>query len=93
MTERTETAMSETTTLRELAYCLAVNEPEATQEEHLAFLQEAAADLGLSADPHAPLSDVDATTVLAAHASEGQAEEGPDPDAAYDRWLDTQLNV
>lgn len=86
--------MSETTTLQELAYCLAVNEPDATLEEHLAFLQGLAQDLGLSAHPHAPLSDVDADTVLEAHARDAdEVEEGPDPDAAYDRWLDTQLGV
>jgi hypothetical protein len=93
MTERTETAMSETTTLQEMAYCLSVNEPGATFEEHLEFLQEAAEELGLSTDPRAPLSDVDATTVLETHAREADPEEGPDPDAAYDRWLDTQLGA
>jgi len=82
----------ETTTLREMAYCLSVNEPGATLEEHLDFLQEAAAELGLSADPHAPLSDVDATTVLEEVAREFYAEDD-DSDAAYDRWVDVQLGV
>lgn len=85
--------MSETTTLRELAYCLSLEQADATLEEHLAFLQEAAEDLGLPTDPGASLSDVDASTVLEAHAREASPEEGPDPDAAYDRWVDAQLGV
>lgn len=84
--------MTETTTLHEMAYCLSVNEPDATYDEHLSFLQEAAAGLGLSEDPHAPLSDVDAVTVLEEHARETDAEEDGS-DAAYDRVLETQLGL
>jgi hypothetical protein len=93
MTERPEEPM-ETTTLREMAYCLSVNEQGATLEEHLDFLQEAAAELGLSADPYAPLSDVDATTILETHAREGaDPNDAGDPDVEYDRWRDAQLGV
>lgn len=83
------------TTLRDMAYCLAVNEPDATLEEHLAFLQEAAAELGLSEDPLAPLSDVDATTVLEAHAREagGDPDDAGDPDAEYERLRDAALGL
>jgi hypothetical protein len=94
MTERPEDAMTETTTLREMAHCLAVNEPDATYAEHLSFLQEAAAELGLSEDPNAVLSDEDATTVLEAHARETEdADDAGDADAEYDRLRDAELGL
>lgn len=87
--------MQETTTLREMAQCLSINEPDATLPEHLDFLSEIAGDLGLDTDPDAPISDADADTVLRDYAREvlGDAEPGDDPDAAYDRYRDAQLGV
>lgn len=84
--------MAETTTLRDMAYCLSVNEPDATLEDHLSALQDAAAELGLSEDPYASLSDVDAATVLGELAREADPEDDGS-DAAYDRVLETQLGL
>lgn len=85
--------MTETTTLRELALALSIDQPDATLAEHLAFLTEEADALGLDTHPDAALSDVDADTLLVAHAREAEGEEGPDPDAAYDRVVEAQLGL
>lgn len=86
--------MTETTTLREMALVLSINEPGATFAEHLDFVSELAADLGLSDLPDAPLSDVDAQSVLDSYARESDLpDEVGDPDAEYDRVVSAQLEA
>lgn len=72
------TNSTDATTLREMAYCLSINEPDATMDEHLEFLQELARDRNLDDEPDAALSDDDATGLLAAHSEEARGDDDED---------------
>jgi hypothetical protein len=92
--------MTETTTPREMALALSIDEPGATLEEHLEGLLEIAGDLGLALTPDATVAEDAMTAVLEAyHAEYGPDAEDPDrealgdPDAAYEAYRDAQLGL
>lgn len=93
--------MHETTTLRDMAYVLSVNEPDATSEEHLSGLIEVAQDTHLRDlvnGPESTLTEREADFLLQAYQAEfGDVDDQADrdradlgdPDWAYEAYLES----